>query len=147
MFDRTGMPLSELRHRRTGWTRGLPVILANGATWHLPTIDFALFVTHPELQRELRKAIDINEDLSSDPDDLTSQYIEMTLLHAQLANLGIRLFQINYDLNDYSWKNLLDFGDLFQMTKMTSMISAEIRKSSRIWTPFVLTHGASLGLN
>ena len=122
--------------RRRCWTQGRSLHLADGACWYLPRINLDILVLHPRLVGEIVKTFNFAGDVPLDGMNLTYQTLSTALYHAQLAQLGITLLQINYDLPDESWQLLLNFEWLPAMLKMTFDVSEAIADSINVWIPF-----------
>ena len=139
-------PLKEMQHRRSGWTPGAPVALADDHIWRFPQIDLVLMLKHLNLQNELRRAINVSENLSTQLDDATFNAIGSILFQAQLANLAVHLLQVNYELINEDWCSLLSFKADDGMKKLTDRLSVELGKTVSAWMPFVLMGGSEVML-
>ena len=139
--DDGGAAISEFRRRRLGWHGGQAVRLADGMLWSLPKIDVLVLMTSPKLQDDLIRAFELADEIQRERDGSREHALGLMLYHAHMANVGIRLLQVNYDLPDDNWKAMLGFADLFGMLDLTLKVSLEIGNSVRTWMPFFLTSG------
>ena len=132
---------AEARSRRRGWTQGVVVQLADGRGWLLPRVDIPLLITTPGLQDDLIATFRLIHDMQGEVDETKGHVINLVHYHGHMANVGIRLLQVNYDLPEAEWKSLLAFDTIFPMLTFTRAVSELIGDSAGVWMPFYLTHG------
>lgn len=132
---------AEARSRRRGWTQGLVVRLADGRDWLLPRVDIPLLITTPGLQDDLIATFKLIHDMQGELDGTKGHVLNLVHYHGHMANVGIRLLQVNYDLRDADWRSLLAFDTIFPMLTFTRAVSESIGDSAGVWMPFYLTHG------
>lgn len=133
---------TESRGRRPGWTPGIAVRLADGRDWHLPRVDVPLLLTTPGLQDDLIATFRLVDDMQRERDGTRGHVINLVHYHGHMADVGIRLLRVNYDLPDAAWKSLLAFDTVFPMLRFTRAVSDVIGDSAAVWMPFYRTHGA-----
>ena len=124
----------ERRSRRRGWTGGDPVELADGSTWHLPRLDADLLATTGGLLDDIQDALDGADDGAMGCGPLSLGEIRY---HAQMAVIGTRLLQANYDLPAARWKRLWGFDDLTAMFDLTARVAAALAASASTWRPML----------
>ena len=135
-------PVDELWCRRPGWTRGLPVRLADGSLWSIPKLDVVILITVPEMCADLTRAFDLADEIDREEEDGKEHAVKVLRHHAHLANIGVRLLQLNYDLPDEAWNGLLNFMDLSAMLELTVVVAGVVIDTIALWMPFVLVEGA-----
>lgn len=140
-FTMGGDGLEEVQARRDGWTLGRPVRLADGARWWLPRLSWSALVFRPELLTAISRTYDLADKASQLESDLKGHTMATAIYHSQLAQLGVKLLQLNYDLPEERWRQLLSFGVVVEMLQMTSVVSGLIADSLPAWMPFYLTSG------
>ena len=127
----------ERRSRRREWTCGDPVGLADGSTWHLPRLDRVLLATAGGLLDDIQDALDV----AAGADDAGPGCGPLSLgeirYHAQMAVIGTRLLQANYDLPAGRWKQLWGFDDLTAMFALTARIAEVLAGSAATWGPIL----------
>ena len=147
IFEETGANLQapicvrEPKVRRRGWQPGVPICLADGMPWHIPRVDLILLMTTSLLQPDLSDASDLADEIQQHDAADKEHLIVSMLYHAQMANIAVRLLQVNYDLPDGEWKRLLTFPSIDEMLRMTCRVSQEIARATPVWVPMLMTSG------
>ena len=123
--------------RRSTWSSGSPVYLADGERWYLPDIRDTLPVLMSELRGDFQAALEIASRRDSGSNVHGSRLAELVRYHGHMAAIGCRLLQKNYELPDFTWKSLLTFNDLPEMFNLTLMISSILAEETAVWEPLL----------
>ena len=120
----------------------MAVRLADGRDWFLPRVDVPLLITTLGLQDDLIATFKLVRDMQCEGDGARGHVINLVHYHSHMADVGVRLLRVNYDLPDAAWKSLLAFDTIFPMLTFTRVVTEVIGESAGVWMPFYLTHGA-----
>lgn len=123
--------------RRPAWTCGERVELADGSTWHLPRIDEDLLVRAGGLIDDIQDALDVATGADDGAAGCGPLSLAEIRYHAQMAVIGTRLLQANYDLTAGCWKRLWAFDDLAAMFALTGRIASVLAASAEVWGPIL----------
>ena len=132
MQNSGGSSFLEIFNRRSTWTRGMPVNLADGSLWRLSAITNSLMITTPSLRRDIDEVFRLARVISAQ-----SQTDETPSYHAQLMTVGLGLLRANYELTDQKWMTLIEFESNEKVFVITYQVASVLNLARPVVQPFL----------
>ena len=137
MMGSAGSPFSEIFYRKSTWTGGLPVNLANGSLWRLPIISTSLLVTTPGLREEIEEVVRLARVVLA----LEVHLGNSPCYNAQLMAVGLYLLRANYNLPAQEWLELVGFESSAHIFAFTYNVAHALSLARPVLLPFLMPSG------